>query len=93
MTISPRRFGFAVGVVAATFYLGCVIMISLAGPQACVYWFNSVFHGLDASPIINRHLNFLSTVYGLINTFILAWIFGGLLAVVYNLSLPKAKKV
>jgi len=86
MSLSPKRFGLACAAAAALFYLGCVFLMAVAGPQTLAFFFNGLFHGLDLKPILLESVSPWITVTGLINTFILSWLFGAFIAVVYNLS-------
>jgi hypothetical protein len=86
MTLSPKRFGLACASAAALFYLGCVFIMAVAGAQNLAFFFNGLFHGLDLKPILLESVSPWITVSGLINTFILSWLFGAFIAVVYNLS-------
>ena len=86
MSLSPKRFGLACASAAALFYLGCVFLMAVAGPQTLAFFFNGLFHSLDLKPILLESVSPWITVTGLINTFILSWLFGAFIAVVYNLS-------
>ena len=88
--LSPKRFGMACATATATFYLGCVFLMAVAGPAALSHFFNGLFHGIDLSSILTEEVVFWTTVCGFINTVILSWLFGALLAVIYNLGLPRA---
>ena len=88
--LNARRFGMACGVVGGVFYLGCVILMVTVGTEGLIFLANGLLHGLDVTPIIVSEVGFLKTILGLINTIVLAWLFGGLMAAVYNVSLPKA---
>ncbi len=92
MTLHPKRLGLAFAVSAGVFYLGCVLVMALAGPAALVGFFNGLFHGVDLAPIMRDKVGLWTTVTGLINTFILSWLFGALVAVVYNLAAGSSKK-
>ncbi len=89
--ISARRLGFACGVSAGVFYLGCVLLMSFAGKESLVFLLNGLLHGIDVSTILDPEVGLYTSFLGLINTVVLAWLFGGLLAVVYNLATPKSK--
>lgn len=82
--LDPKCFGFACGTAAAFFYLGCVLLMGIAGHEALVAFFNGILHGIDVAPILQPHLGFWLTVLGFIDTFILSWLFGALVAVLYN---------
>jgi len=87
MSLSPRRFGLAFASAAGLFYLGCVLIMALAGPQNLAFFFNGLFHGLDLRPILMDSVDVLTTLTGFVNTVILSWLFGAFVAVVYNVSM------
>ena len=84
MKLNPTGLGLAFGIAAVVFYLGCVLLMSMAGDQALVLFINGLLHGLNVESIIAPRIGFWVTVLGLINTFVLSWLFGALIAVVYN---------
>ncbi len=86
MSLDPKRFGFAFASAAAFFYLGCVFLMTIAGAEALAFFFNGLFHGMDLRPVLMDTVSFWVTVTGFINTVILSWLFGALVAVAYNLS-------
>ena len=86
MSLSPKRFGLACASAAGVFYLGCVSIMALAGPQNLPFFFNGLFHGLDLRPILTESVDAWITITGFVNTVILSWLFGAFVAVVYNLS-------
>lgn len=92
MSLNPKRLGFAFAVAAGVFYLGCVLIMTLAGPSALVGFFNGLFHGADLAPIMKEEVSVWTSVTGFINTFILSWLFGALVAVAYNLAAKPKKK-
>lgn len=84
MKLNPKGLGLAIGVASAFFYLGCVLLMAIAGREALTVFFNGLLHGINVEPILNTHLSFWMTILGLVDTFILSWLFGALVAVVYN---------
>ena len=92
MSLNPFRFGLALATAAGVFYLGCVLVMAVAGPTSLATFFNGLFHGIDLSPILVDEVGFWITLGGLINTVVLSWIFGALIAVVYNLAAPRGRK-
>ena len=89
--IDPKRFGLAFASAAGLFYLGCVVLMALSGPDTLAVFFNGLFHGLDLRPVLVGAVGPWVSLMGFINTIILSWLFGALIAVVYNLS-AKGKK-
>ena len=83
-TINIKRFGLAVGATFAILYLGCVLLVMLAGKDAVVSLFNSLFHAIDVTPLIRTEMPVLGMVAGTIETFILGWLTGATIASIYN---------
>jgi hypothetical protein len=86
MSLSPKRFGLACASAAGVFYLGCVFLMAVAGPDKLAFFFEGLFHGLNLRPILMESIDVWTTATGFVNTVILSWLFGALLAVVYNLG-------
>lgn len=85
-TISPKRAGFALGGALALFYLGCVFVMLTVPQDAVVRFFNSIMHGWDVEPIMRWDMPWWEAIIGIVEIFILGWIFGALVAVLYNLT-------
>ncbi len=83
--ISIKRFGFALGITATLFYLGCVIFMAIVGREGSILLFNSILHGLDTSLVLRTNIPIWETLIGLIETFILGWLVGATIALVYNI--------
>jgi len=60
--------------------------MALLGKQNTIVFFNSLFHGLDVRLIMRMDVPFRDTVIGIIESFILGWVFGAIIGVVYNLG-------
>ena len=88
-TLSIKKLGLAVGATAAIFYLGCIILMITVGKDGTVFFFNSLLHGLDVEPIIRMSVPPLQAFFGLVQTFILGWLLGALIAAIYNISFSK----
>ena len=84
-----KRFGLAVGSAGALLYAGCVLVMLCLPEPTVVAFFNSLLHGLDVGPIVRTDMPWGEALMGLVQTFILAWITGAVVAVVYNISLPR----
>lgn len=82
--------GLALGFTSALFYLGCMtVMISL-GREGTILFFNSLLHGLQTEPIIRMNVPLWEAFLGVLQTFVLGWLAGFLIATFYNLfSRPK----
>lgn len=85
--IDVKRFGFAVGSTVALLYLGCVVVLMVAGHETPVRFGNSLLHGLDISGIIRTDVPLLEALFGLIETFVIAWLSGASIASIYNASM------
>ena len=88
-TLNIKRLGLALGLTAVIFYIGCVLIMLIAGPEGTIFFFNSFLHGLDTEAIIRMDIPLIDTLLGLMVTFILGWLSGVLIAFFYNISIPK----
>ena len=88
-TLSPTRFGFALAVGSALAYLGCVIVMATVPQDAAVRFFNSIMHGVNVEPIMRWDMPRWEICLGVLEIFILGWLFGAIVAVVYNLGLAR----
>ena len=88
-SINIRKFGLAVGSAGVLLYLGCIILMLTVGREGTIQFFNSLLHGLEVSPIIRMSIPWWETLLGLVETFIIAWLFGASIASIYNFSLIK----
>ncbi|MEQ9469016.1 MAG: DUF5676 family membrane protein [Ekhidna sp.] len=87
--IDIKKFALAWGVVGALFYLGCIILMATVGRDGTILFFNSLLHGLDTSAIIRMDVPRTEALIGLVEMFVLSWLFGALVATVYNISFNK----
>jgi len=90
-TLSPTRFGFALGAAWALCYLGCMFVMATVPQEVAIRFFNSLMHGIDVAPIMRWEMPWWEMVVGILEVFILGWLFGALIAVFYNLG-PGPKK-
>ncbi len=86
MSLNPKRLGLAFAMAASVFYLGCAFLMSIVGASALTTFFNGLLHGLDVGPIMDHSVSIGITISGFLNTFILSWLFGAPIAVIYNVS-------
>ena len=84
--LNVQRFSLAFGVASALLYVGCVVFMAVLGKQSTISFFNSLMHGLDVRLIIRMDVPFQDTIIGIIETFILGWVFGAVIGLVYNLG-------
>lgn len=84
--LDVRRFGFAVGMVLALLYLGCVFVMATAGEAASIAFFNSLLHGIDVTAIMRDDMPLWEALIGFAETFVLGWLVGASVAAIYNAS-------
>lgn len=89
MKLNIIRFGMASGVATGVFYIGCVLLMSIMGREGLITFFNGLMHGLDVGPILRTHVSLGESFLGLLNSVAVGWLFGGLLASVYNFGPTK----
>lgn len=82
--INIKKFGFAVGLTGAIIYLGCMVVMLTAGREGTIDFFNSLLHGLDITSIIRMDVPLWEAGIGIVQTFILGWLVGALIAAFYN---------
>ena len=68
--INVKKFGLAFGATGALLYLGCAIVMAIAGREASIFLFNSMMHGIDISPIIRMKVPIGEMFIGIIEIFI-----------------------
>ena len=85
-TMHIKRLGFAVGVSSALVYLGCAFVMFTVPQEKAVRFFNSITHGIDWSPILRWDMPLWEMGIGIVEVFILGWLFGALVAALYNLG-------
>lgn len=82
----------AVGTTGAVLYIGCIILMVSVGREGTIFFFNSLLHGLDVEPIIRMSVPPLEAFFGVIQTFILGWLIGGLIAAIYNIGIDQKEQ-
>lgn len=82
--LSIPRFGFAVGMACAIAYVGCVFVMLTVPQDVAIRFFNSLMHGVDVTTIMRWDMPWWETVLGVIEIFVLGWLFGALIAGCYN---------
>ncbi len=88
-TLSIKRLGFALGTACGLFYLGCVFVMLTVPQEAALRFFNSITHGVDWGPIMRWDMLWPEAVIGVLEIFIIGWLFGAVVATFYNLGLGK----
>ena len=88
--INIVKFGLATGTTGVIFYLGCILLMIIAGGDGTVLFFNNLLHGLDTSSIVRMDVPVIEAFLGIIQTFVLAWLAGASIAGIYNISSKKS---
>ncbi|PIB38596.1 DUF5676 family membrane protein [Maribacter sp. 4G9] len=87
--LNVKKFGFAMGLTGAIIYAGCMIVLATAGQEGSITFFNSLLHGLDTTSIIRMDVPVWEALIGIVQTFIIAWLTGALIAAFYNAQLKR----
>lgn len=82
--INIKKFGFAFGLTGAILYIGCMVVMFTASRDGTIDFFNSLLHGLDTASIIRMDVPFWEALIGIVQTFIIGWLTGALIAAFYN---------
>jgi len=85
-TINPRRAGLAVGGSLALLYTSCVLVMLTVPQETVVRFFNSLMHGWNVEPLMRWDMLLWEAIIGLLEIFILGWLFGAFAAVLYGLG-------
>ncbi|NNE77630.1 MAG: hypothetical protein HKN31_11225 [Pricia sp.] len=89
--INIKKLGFAMGLTGALVYLGCMVVMLTAGREGTIDFFNSLLHGLDTTSIIRMDVPFWEAAIGIVQTFIIGWLIGALIAAFYNVQLKNRR--
>ena len=89
MQLNVKKLGFATGLTVALLYLGCILVMLAVGQDGTVKFFNSLLHGLDVSSVIRMHVPLWEAGLGIVQTFILGWLIGACIGVLYNWQINK----
>lgn len=92
MSIDIKRFGLAWGLTGALLYVGCAFVMMTAGKESVVFFFNSLFHGVDIAPILRTNMPWWEMVLGILETFVFSWLVGATIAGIYNMSMRTGKR-
>ncbi|WP_323028497.1 DUF5676 family membrane protein [Gelidibacter japonicus] len=82
--LNVKKLGFAFGLTGAIIYLGCMIVMTTAGQEGTVVFFNSLLHGLDTTNIMRMDVSLIEATFGFIQTFIIGWLIGACIGAFYN---------
>ena len=89
--INIKKLGFAMGLTGALVYLGCIVVMLTAGREGTIDFFNSLLHGLDTTSIIRMDIPLWEAAIGIVQTFIIGWLIGALIAAFYNVQLKNRR--
>lgn len=89
--LSVRRAGLALGSGCALAYLGCAFVMATVPKEAAIQFFNSILHGVDVTSILRWDMPWWEMIVGVLEVFILGWLFGAFMASVYNYA-PARKR-
>lgn len=87
--INFKKFGLAFGITGVFLYIGCALVMLILGQAGTISFFNTLLHGFDVSSIIRMDISLAEELFGLALTFILGWLTGASIAVIYNFSINK----
>lgn len=87
--LSVRRAGLALGTAFAVAYAGCSFVMLTVPQEAAIRFYNSILHGVDVGAFIRWDMPWWEMVIGVLEVFILGWLFGALMAAVYNYGLAR----
>ncbi|MBL4697891.1 MAG: hypothetical protein JKX70_03560 [Phycisphaerales bacterium] len=85
-TLSIPRSGLALGGTLASLYAGCVFVMYTVPRETVIEFTNSILHGLNIETIIRWDMPMWEAGIGIIEIFILGWLFGALFAFLYNIG-------
>lgn len=91
-TISVRAAGFAFGAACGVLYIACAMLMLVAPQEVVVRFFNSIMHGLDVESVVRWDMPWWEAVIGVVEIAILGWLFGALVASLYNLAAARSSK-
>ena len=87
--LNTKAFGFALGTASAVAYAACVFVMLTTPKDVVIRFFNSLMHGVDVTPIMRWEMPWWEMFVGVTEIFILGWLWGALVAVLYNLATKK----
>jgi len=82
--INSNKLGLALGATGVLLYLGCMLLMLVAGQNGTTLFFNTVLHGLDVSTISRMNVPAAQSIVGILLTFGMGWITGFLTGSIYN---------
>tara|TARA_R110000868_G_scaffold411528_2_gene705172 strand:+ start:4462 stop:4743 length:282 start_codon:yes stop_codon:yes gene_type:complete len=91
-SLSPNRFGLAMGITGVIFYVGCMLLMQMVSKETLILLANSLCHGMDMGSVILMDIPWWESALGMAEIFLLCLIFGYITAVLYNKLLRPQKK-
>ncbi|MAX37033.1 MAG: hypothetical protein CME33_10760 [Gimesia sp.] len=91
-TLSVSRFGFALAMGSALSYIGCALVMMTVSQDVAINFFNSLMHGIDVTTIMRWDMPWWEMIVGVLEIFILGWLFGAIIAVFYNVGVKETKE-
>jgi hypothetical protein len=58
-----------------------------AGREGVIFLVNSLFHGVDVTPILRTDMPVWEMFIGILETFVFSWIVGATIAAIYNFGM------
>lgn len=89
MKLNVKKFGMSLGLTFALLYLGCALVVIIAGHEASISFFNTLLHGIDVSSIVRMDMPLWEALLGIVEIFILGWLIGACIAGFYNANLKE----
>lgn len=89
MKLNVKKFGMSLGLTFALVYLGCALVVIIAGHEASISFFNTLLHGIDVSSIVRMDMPLWEALLGIVEIFILGWLIGACIAGFYNANLKE----
>ena len=81
--LNPKIVSLSLAITAGTVFLICAILFTISS-EATLWFFRSMFHGIDITQIAKNSVSLGETISGLIKIFIGSWIIGWLFVSIYN---------
>lgn len=88
--LNITRLGFAFAALFSVLYSTSMLIVMTGPRDTVIAFFNSIFHGIDVTPIMRWEMPWWEMVIGILEVFILGWLCGAALAIFYNLAGRKA---
>tara|TARA_R110000868_G_scaffold340678_1_gene601359 strand:- start:653 stop:895 length:243 start_codon:yes stop_codon:yes gene_type:complete len=77
---------------SALSYIGCALVMMTVSQDVAIHFFNSLMHGIDVTTIMRWDMPWWEMIVGVLEIFILGWLFGAIIAVFYNVGVKETKE-